>query len=418
MPGKKGGIPDRWLKYDAVGKRLHGTRFVAFKVPLKQSFNRLLEPSQIFGPQELLETLWGEGHELGLIIDLTYTNRYYGPSDLPPGLKWTKIVTAGHVIPKKKTIADFKKAVQQFLRDNADNDKLIGVHCTHGLNRTGYMVCRYLIDVDNMDPGEAINLFNRCRGHDMERQNYINNLLEKSNDDGCTPEDNLAEDRHGAKQGALRSAGGPRSAGRQPPRDRRQEEANWTSHRSDKSTPDSLAGGRRGAGRQPPQDRWQKDANWSSHVGDKYTPDSLAGGRRGAEHNATGRRDAGRPVRGQRGSTRRPQDRRQEDANWFSRGGNERTPDSLAGGRRGAGWQPRDRRQEDNYGFSQRRDPDAWTQRGHSPYGFPPEGNTKQRRPSHGQRSWRPQLEHRQAPTRSHTRWGDDGVLTESKSCW
>ncbi|XP_061655167.1 uncharacterized protein LOC133489907 isoform X6 [Phyllopteryx taeniolatus] len=35
-------------------------------------------------------------------------------------------------------------------------DKLIGVHCTHGLNRTGYMICRYLIDVDGMDPAEAI----------------------------------------------------------------------------------------------------------------------------------------------------------------------------------------------------------------------------------------------------------------------
>lgn len=29
-------LPDRWLDYKAVGKRLHGTRFIAFKVPLKQ----------------------------------------------------------------------------------------------------------------------------------------------------------------------------------------------------------------------------------------------------------------------------------------------------------------------------------------------------------------------------------------------
>ncbi|XP_061655169.1 uncharacterized protein LOC133489907 isoform X8 [Phyllopteryx taeniolatus] len=55
-------------------------------------------------------------------------------------------------------------------------DKLIGVHCTHGLNRTGYMICRYLIDVDGMDPAEAIKLFNSCRGHDIERSNYIDDL--------------------------------------------------------------------------------------------------------------------------------------------------------------------------------------------------------------------------------------------------
>lgn len=33
----------RWLDYKAVGKRLFGTRFIAFKVPLKQV--RLIPPS-------------------------------------------------------------------------------------------------------------------------------------------------------------------------------------------------------------------------------------------------------------------------------------------------------------------------------------------------------------------------------------
>lgn len=35
-------------------------------------------------------------------------------------------------------------------------DRLIGVHCTHGLNRTGYLICRYLIDVDGMEPAAAV----------------------------------------------------------------------------------------------------------------------------------------------------------------------------------------------------------------------------------------------------------------------
>ena len=36
-------------------------------------------------------------------------------------------------------------------------DALIGVHCTHGLNRTGYMVCRYLIQKLKWDPQKAID---------------------------------------------------------------------------------------------------------------------------------------------------------------------------------------------------------------------------------------------------------------------
>ncbi|KAM7368592.1 hypothetical protein PAMP_012916 [Pampus punctatissimus] len=129
---KKNGIPDRWLDYTAVGKRLYGTRFIAFKVPLKH--------------------------------------------DVPDSLLCVKIFTAGHEIPSDDTILSFKRVVRRFLHDNADNDKLIGVHCTHGLNRTGYLICRYLIDVDGMDPEEAVELFNSSRGHDIERQNYLEDL--------------------------------------------------------------------------------------------------------------------------------------------------------------------------------------------------------------------------------------------------
>eukprot|EP00794_Sanderia_malayensis_P003990 gene3990-4541_t len=35
-------------------------------------------------------------------------------------------------------------------------NSIIGVHCTHGLNRTGYLVCRYMIDVLKYEPQNAI----------------------------------------------------------------------------------------------------------------------------------------------------------------------------------------------------------------------------------------------------------------------
>ncbi|XP_019963251.2 RNA/RNP complex-1-interacting phosphatase isoform X1 [Paralichthys olivaceus] len=173
----RGGLPDRWLDYKAVGKRLDGTRFIAFKVPLKQSLNRLLSGSDVFGPWELLETLSKDNQELGLIIDLTFTTRYYKLQDMPNCLLFVKIFTRGHEVPSDSTILSFKRTVRRFLRENADNDKLIGVHCTHGLNRTGYLICRYLIDVDGMDPKHAVDLFNSSRGHDIERKNYLHDLV-------------------------------------------------------------------------------------------------------------------------------------------------------------------------------------------------------------------------------------------------
>ncbi|KAM9252562.1 RNA/RNP complex-1-interacting phosphatase isoform 1-T1 [Cariama cristata] len=178
-------VPDRWTDYIPLGRRIPGTRFIAFKVPLKKSFDRNLHPEERFSPHDLIKKIKEQKEELGLIIDLTYTTRYYGPEELPATLCYSKILTMGHEIPNKNTIFQFKCVVKKFLRDNKDNDKLIGVHCTHGLNRTGYLVCRYLIDVEGMEPNTAIELFNRARGHPIERTNYIQDLRKRSVKKNC-----------------------------------------------------------------------------------------------------------------------------------------------------------------------------------------------------------------------------------------
>ncbi|XP_060643263.2 RNA/RNP complex-1-interacting phosphatase isoform X1 [Anolis sagrei] len=174
--GKKNKLPDRWTNYLPLGRRLPKTRFIAFKVPLHERFGFKLAPQERFTPEDLINQIREQKEDLGLIIDLTYTTRYYQPKELPDTLQYCKILTVGHEVPSNETIYQFKSVVKKFLAENQHNDKLIGVHCTHGLNRTGYLVCRYLIDVDGMHPNKAIELFNSCRGHSIERKNYIEDL--------------------------------------------------------------------------------------------------------------------------------------------------------------------------------------------------------------------------------------------------
>ncbi|KAM4883611.1 RNA/RNP complex-1-interacting phosphatase isoform 2-T2 [Sylvia borin] len=182
MAGGRGAsrVPERWTDYIPLGCRMPGTRFIAFKVPLKKSFDQNLLPEERFSPHDLIRKVEELKEELGLIIDLTYTTRYYGREELPPTLRYAKILTMGHEIPNRKTISRFRYLVKKFLTRNKDNDKLIGVHCTHGLNRTGYLVCRYLIDVEGMEPNAAIELFNKSRGHPIERTNYIRDLQRRA----------------------------------------------------------------------------------------------------------------------------------------------------------------------------------------------------------------------------------------------
>ncbi|XP_033154550.1 RNA/RNP complex-1-interacting phosphatase isoform X2 [Drosophila mauritiana] len=166
-------IPDRWLKYKPIGDRVPGTRFIAFKVPLNQHVNAKVEENLRLAPESLLQFV----PDLGLIIDLTNTDRYYHPSAITNhDVRHQKLMIPGKQTPSHKLAERFCAFVKDFLESNADNDKLIGVHCTHGVNRTGYLICYFMISVMNKSPEEAIQTFSLARGHEIERNNYLSSL--------------------------------------------------------------------------------------------------------------------------------------------------------------------------------------------------------------------------------------------------
>nr|XP_033799593.1 uncharacterized protein LOC117360069 isoform X2 [Geotrypetes seraphini]XP_033799594.1 uncharacterized protein LOC117360069 isoform X2 [Geotrypetes seraphini] len=138
--------------------------------------NQRLTPTQKFTPKDLITEIKAQNEELGLIIDLSNTTRYYNTKDLPKNVEYKKLCTAGLEVPDDDTILQFKRLVSTFLFENIGNEKLIGVHCTNGVSRTGYLICRYLIDVDCWDPEKAIQAFGEARGHQMEGSVYLSDL--------------------------------------------------------------------------------------------------------------------------------------------------------------------------------------------------------------------------------------------------
>ncbi|EDW60408.2 uncharacterized protein Dvir_GJ20873 [Drosophila virilis] len=167
-------IPDRWLNYRPIGERIAGTRFIAFKVPLRENINEGIDDEQLrLAPHSLLESV----PNLGLIVDLTNTNRYYNPQTFTDqNVAHQKLMIPGHQTPPKELAQRFCQYVTSFLEANPDNDKLIGVHCTHGVNRTGYLICYFMITKMNMSPKLAIQTFADARGHKIERENYTKSL--------------------------------------------------------------------------------------------------------------------------------------------------------------------------------------------------------------------------------------------------
>ncbi|ALC40710.1 CG13197 [Drosophila busckii] len=166
-------IPDRWLNYRPIGERIHGTRFIAFKVPLSEYVNEDVEEACRLAPSSLLQSV----NNLGIIIDLTNTNRYYNRQVfIEQNVEHQKLMIPGHRTPQRWMSEKFCEHVSEFLEANSDNDKLIGVHCTHGVNRTGYLICYFMITKLNMSPELAMEAFAAARGHPIERQNYTQSL--------------------------------------------------------------------------------------------------------------------------------------------------------------------------------------------------------------------------------------------------
>ncbi|AFY62938.1 protein tyrosine phosphatase 1 [Samia ricini nucleopolyhedrovirus] len=165
-------FPDRWHEYTACGSVIAGTDLISFKVPLREeAFEYVTNAEDRWTVASLLAL-----PTLGAVIDLTNTTRYYDGAELRrAGVLYRKLRVPGRALPDESVVREFCAAVEE-LRALCPG-MLVGVHCTHGVNRSGYLVCRYLVDRLGVPPADAVAQFAAARGHAIERTNYVDDLL-------------------------------------------------------------------------------------------------------------------------------------------------------------------------------------------------------------------------------------------------
>ncbi|XP_063683415.1 RNA/RNP complex-1-interacting phosphatase homolog isoform X1 [Bolinopsis microptera] len=184
------GCPKGWVDYEPIGKVIPSTRIVAFKTPLKRELHSETSRDSTkdrFTPQDCMQAVkrCSNGRKrLGLVLNLTFTTKYYNPGDFERyGVHYGAIMCPGHEIPNEELFHQFQRSLYSFFYDYPDRNMVVGVHCTHGINRTGYMIARFLIQCEGWDVEEAITTVGDARGHPIERDNYIahlNNLHQPS----------------------------------------------------------------------------------------------------------------------------------------------------------------------------------------------------------------------------------------------
>lgn len=169
-------LPPGWLDCPAAGQNIG--YIIPSKVPLGETFNDCIFPGKRYSLKQVIHQQKVLGRELGLVIDLTNTTRYYQPSDWKKqGIKHVKIACKGRdSVPDPESVNTFVYEVLQFYSRQKQTKKHILVHCTHGHNRTGFMIVHFLMRSQPLTVSDAIQTFQNARPPGIYKQEYIDAL--------------------------------------------------------------------------------------------------------------------------------------------------------------------------------------------------------------------------------------------------
>eukprot|EP00164_Ancoracysta_twista_P003019 GFYU01004023.1.p1 GENE.GFYU01004023.1~~GFYU01004023.1.p1 ORF type:complete len:221 (-),score=27.42 GFYU01004023.1:239-901(-) len=175
---KKARPPSGWLECEKTGSIVAGTSFIPVKTPLSKKHYRI-SGNDVFTSQDMVDIL--SRHNVGLVVDLTLSSKGYYPTDplRVNGIQRVQIkCLAAEGPPQDADVQRFCTIVGDFLSQYPE--KRIGVHCTHGHNRTGYFIVEYMM---LSQPGttveQALQAFDTARPGGILREHLKQSLRDK-----------------------------------------------------------------------------------------------------------------------------------------------------------------------------------------------------------------------------------------------
>lgn len=174
-----GPIPPRWLSCPRKSDNLVANRFLAFKTPLDKRYDDQIPVENRFPPTMLFNAMKQHKVKIGLWVDLTNTNRFYNSKQVEDeDCKYVKISCRGHgETPSDDSVKLFIRICKKFIEKNPL--EIIAVHCTHGFNRTGFLICAYLIEVFDWSIDMAVNSFVQARTPGMYKEGYLKDIYKR-----------------------------------------------------------------------------------------------------------------------------------------------------------------------------------------------------------------------------------------------
>ncbi|XP_050805251.1 mRNA-capping enzyme isoform X4 [Gopherus flavomarginatus] len=186
-------IPPRWLRCPRRGQPMAG-KFLPLKTMLGTRYDEQVAEENRFHPSMLSNYLKSLKVKMGLLVDLTNTTRFYDRNDIEKeGIKYIKLQCKGHgECPTPENTEAFIRLCEHFSDKNPS--ELIGVHCTHGFNRTGFLICAFLVEKLDWSIEAAVATFAQARPPGIYKGDYLKELFRRYGDvDDAPPPPELPE---------------------------------------------------------------------------------------------------------------------------------------------------------------------------------------------------------------------------------
>ncbi|KAI8821085.1 Alpha/Beta hydrolase protein, partial [Fimicolochytrium jonesii] len=131
-------------------------------VPVKTTLFRPMKTMQQDDPEHTPRVFAKEHPEIGLVIDISREAPPYAAESFNnTTCVYQKLATTSKIPPTRDEVKRFCEVAREFWRKNPDTH--IGVHCHYGFNRTGFMVCSYLIEQNGCTVAQALANFAEAR---------------------------------------------------------------------------------------------------------------------------------------------------------------------------------------------------------------------------------------------------------------
>ena len=214
----------KWGDYESYGEPVGPSRFIPMKTPLSPTLLADLgvrgderaddletSASEAITPTERTEritphvhTLPGflaaqkrRGRDVGLVIDLSNHDCLYSDGILETGVRRVHVRNVAKSVPGVDAVAEVIETARAFWNDARfpkNAEKYVAIHCAYGFNRTGFVLCCYLVEKCGLSAAQALAAFAEARKPGVKHERFREALRRRypSDDDDRDVEETRA----------------------------------------------------------------------------------------------------------------------------------------------------------------------------------------------------------------------------------